>query len=236
MQHVEHIDDINEPYCSNCKYQLTGLTESSKCPECGRPIVEVLVRPSWRRKKAKRYRSQTTIFGLPFVDVATGPKANESIGRAKGIIAIGDTARGVLAIGGVARGVIAIGFVAIGVVGFGACGIGLIVGLGGLGIGGIAAGSGAVGIAAQGAGVAGVIANGVAAYGYLARGEENAVGRYTVTPSRSSPGADQLVTKWAWLIGPRVGSFRLILWAVAAATVVTLLTALVILGGYVGSR
>lgn len=236
MQRAEYIDDSNEPYCSNCKYQLTGLTESSKCPECGRPIVEVLVRPSWRRKKAKRYRSQTTIFGLPFVDVATGPKANETIGRAKGIIAIGDTAQGVLAIGGMARGVIAIGFVAIGVVGFGAFGIGLIVGLGGLGIGGVAAGSGAVGIAAQGAGAVGVIANGVGACGYLARGKEGAVGRYTVTPGRSSPGADQLVAKWTWLIGPRIGSSRLVLWAVAAATVVILVTALVILGGYVSSR
>jgi predicted Zn-ribbon and HTH transcriptional regulator len=34
----------NEPYCGNCGYVLTGATETSKCPECGRPLVEVLTR------------------------------------------------------------------------------------------------------------------------------------------------------------------------------------------------
>jgi len=33
-----------DPYCGNCGYSLRGLTESSKCPECGKPIVEVLQR------------------------------------------------------------------------------------------------------------------------------------------------------------------------------------------------
>ena len=28
----------NEPYCSNCGYVLKGLTDSSKCPECGKPM------------------------------------------------------------------------------------------------------------------------------------------------------------------------------------------------------
>ena len=28
----------DEPICGNCGYVLSGLTESSKCPECGRPF------------------------------------------------------------------------------------------------------------------------------------------------------------------------------------------------------
>ena len=164
---MEQSEQINEPYCSNCGYQLTGLTESSKCPECGRPLVEVLTRPTWRRKMARRYQSRTTIFGLPLVHVATGPVANERSGRAKGIIAIGDTAVGVLAIGALSRGVIAIGAVAIGLVGFGGLGIGLLAGLGGVAVGGTASGAVGIGIAAQGGASVGVITNGVAAYGYL---------------------------------------------------------------------
>ena len=35
---------LGEPYCGNCGHRLTGLVDSSKCPECGRPLVEVLTR------------------------------------------------------------------------------------------------------------------------------------------------------------------------------------------------
>ena len=34
----------DEPYGGNCGQQLTGLIDSSKCPECGKPLVEVLRR------------------------------------------------------------------------------------------------------------------------------------------------------------------------------------------------
>ena len=100
-----------DPYCNNCRYSLVGLTESSKCPECGKPVVEVLERgPAFRG--GKRYRSSIVIFGLPLVHVALGPHEDEQRGRAKGIIAIGDIATGCLAIGGVATGGGAVGFVA----------------------------------------------------------------------------------------------------------------------------
>ena len=29
----------DEPYCGNCGYLLKGAVESSKCPECGRPLT-----------------------------------------------------------------------------------------------------------------------------------------------------------------------------------------------------
>ena len=89
-----------QPYCSNCGYVLTGLTESSKCPECGKPLVEVLTRQTFSfGNTGKRYRSKATLFGWPVIDVALGPKDGELRGQAKGIIAIGDLAVGGLAIG-----------------------------------------------------------------------------------------------------------------------------------------
>ena len=35
------------PSCGNCGYSLIGPAESSKTRECGKPIVEVLVRNSF---------------------------------------------------------------------------------------------------------------------------------------------------------------------------------------------
>ena len=225
---MAHTDEGNEPYCSHCGYQLTGLTESSKCPECGRPVVDVLTRPSWGRKLARRYRSDTTVFGLPLVHIATGPRGDQRRGQAKGIIAIGDMATGVIAIGCVARGVIAIGFITMGLVGFGAFGIGLMAGLGGVAVGGIASGGVAIGIVAQGGCAVGVLADGVAAYGYVVRGKETVRGCYTVTPKGSSPGADQMLASWTWLIG----GGRLGLWWLTTAAVVLLASAMIVLAGY----
>ena len=31
------------PYCSNCNYSLIGLTDSSKCPECGKLKLQRLL-------------------------------------------------------------------------------------------------------------------------------------------------------------------------------------------------
>ena len=95
-------------FCGHCGYALTGATESSKCPECGRPIVETLRRPSFARPRGRRYRSPRRLFGLPLVDVANGPHDDGPRGRARGFVAIGDEARGVIAIGGRAFGGLAI--------------------------------------------------------------------------------------------------------------------------------
>ena len=65
-----------------------------------------------------RYRSKRIVMGLPLVSVACGPdlEHGESVGIAKGIIAIGDQAIGIVAIGGLAAGLISIGGLAIGLV------------------------------------------------------------------------------------------------------------------------
>ena len=49
--------------CGNRRYSLHGLTESSKCPECGKPIVEVLRRDR-SIPRGKRCKSKTVPFGL----------------------------------------------------------------------------------------------------------------------------------------------------------------------------
>jgi hypothetical protein len=72
-----------DPYCGNCGYSLRGLTESSKCPEGGRPIVEVLQRDRFV-PRGKRYKSQTVLFGWPLVHVALGSHEDEPHGKARG--------------------------------------------------------------------------------------------------------------------------------------------------------
>jgi predicted RNA-binding Zn-ribbon protein involved in translation (DUF1610 family) len=127
--------DEDKPYCKNCGYSLLGLTESSKCPECGKPLVEILTRDSLEGgRRGKRWKSQATWFGLPVVAIATGPYGSEKMGRPKGIIAIGDIPTGVIAIGAFPLGVVAIGSMSRGIISFGGLAVGLI------SIGGMAAG------------------------------------------------------------------------------------------------
>jgi predicted RNA-binding Zn-ribbon protein involved in translation (DUF1610 family) len=149
----------DRPYCRSCGYLLVGLTESSKCPECGKPIVEVLVRDSFPGGRGYRYESATKILGLPLLSVASGEYAGERYGKPVGIIAIGDRPRGVIAMGGLPVGVFSFGGLARGVFSFGGCAIGII-SFGGLSIGGLALGGVALGVYAFG-GVVGVIVGGM---------------------------------------------------------------------------
>ena len=152
--------DDDRPYCSNCEYPLVGLTESSRCPECGKPIVEVLVRDSFPGSRAgQRYTSSRTLGGLPLLAVAFGPHGAEKIGRPVGVIALGDHPRGVVAVGGFPLGVIAIGGVARGVLAFGGLALG-VVAVGGATVGVLALGGLAVGVWGIG-GCAFVVAGGM---------------------------------------------------------------------------
>ena len=192
----------NAPYCNNCGYDLSNLTESSKCPECGRPLVEVLTRGPRLLESGKRYRSKATLFGLPVIDIALGPKGGEFRGRARGIIAIGDVATGGIAIGGVARGVVAVGGLAVGGFTFGGGSIGLFTALGGGAIGGIAVGGGAMGGIAQGGGALGFVAQGGGAVGYFARGA-SALGVHTISlqPPHSDPAAVRAFEQLSYVTG-----------------------------------
>ena len=194
--------------------------------------MEVLTRgPRWPRP-GKRYTSRTRVFGWPLVHVALGPHGDEIRGKAKGIIAVGDVAFGCFAAGGAAFGIIAMGGVAIGLVALGGGAIGLLAALGGGSIGGLAVGGAAIGGVAQGGGAVGVIADGGGAVGYLARGG-GAYGVHTITFSRTAtPQAQQLLNRWAWLIGPQPGRFRLLVWVALVGCSVALLTALVVAAGY----
>lgn len=148
-----------EPYCLHCNYPLKGLVDSSKCPECGRPFVEILVRNSFPGASGNRYQSKTRLWGLPLVSIASGPHGNEKVGKPVGIIAIGDYPKGVLAIGGFATGVIAIGGFARGAISMGGFSIGL-VSIGGFTIGALAGGGFAAGLYAIGGMVIKVLGGG----------------------------------------------------------------------------
>lgn len=199
-----------DPYCRNCGYCLKGLTESSKCPECGRPIIEVLERDPVV-VKGRRYKSKTIIFGLPLVHIALGPHEDESHGRARGIIAIGDVATGWLAIGGIARGIFALGGFALGIVTWGGLSIGLFA-TGGGALGAVAMGGGAVGGVAIGGGAVGGIAHGGGAIGYYAQGG-GAWGKYVDAWHRTDPEAQALFGRGRSLLGGGpLGSYR---WVVA---------------------
>jgi hypothetical protein len=187
-------DSKNEPYCGNCGYILTGAVESSKCPECGKPIVEVLTRKSMFVGGGKRYRSKATLFGLPVIHIALGPAEGESRGIARGIIAIGDVAIGFLALGGVACGIVAAGGAAIGLSVMGGLAIGLLTALGGTAIGAMAVGGAAIGILACGAGAIGLWAQGAGATGVFVRNLSVALRR----GARGSPPGFEAVT---WFFG-----------------------------------
>lgn len=192
----------DEPYCGNCGYRLGGLVDSSKCPECGKPLVEVLRRGAKWRNSGKRYTSAATVFGKPFIHIALGPKDNELKGKARGFIAIGDDARGFIAIGGMARGFVAIGGLAIGGFTMGGLSLGVFSGMGGLVTGLIAAGGLAIGGLTNGGMAIGYVAQGGGAVGVYARGG-GAFGAHTISPQpgASSAEATAMFDRLSWFFG-----------------------------------
>ena len=198
----DHELKLGDPYCSNCNYALTGVTESSRCPECGKPLVDVLVRREVKTNyTGRRFRSTTRLMGLPFIDIALGPVEGESVGQAKGFIAIGNTATGWLAIGGVARGFVAIGGISFGVFTAGGISFGLLTALGGLAIGGLAAGMFAIGGLAHGTVGVGYVSQGAMAMGKYSHGKKaygpNSIGRNTPTSQEALDMFDSL----SWYFG-----------------------------------
>jgi hypothetical protein len=223
-----------DPYCRNCNYSLKGLTESSKCPECGKPIVEVLERGPMILP-GRRYSSKTVIFGLPLVQIATGPYEKERYGRARGIIAIGDVATGWLAIGGFARGLIAFGGFALGLAAFGGGAIGLIA-AGGLalcaaGYGGLTAGA----VVSGGLAAGYVVVSAGLAFGYYARGGM-LFAIHGIGAAQRDAEAISFFNDHAWLFGGVTG-FGYAAWLGVATFVFAVLLFLLAMAGYVaGTR
>jgi len=200
-------DQHQEPYCGNCGHQLTGLVDSSKCPECGKPLVEVLSRGAgW----GKRFRSKARLFGLPIVDYAYGPVPGEPPPHARGIIAVGDKATGVLALGGQARGLVAIGGVAMGGFTIGGVSLGLFSACGGVAIGLVAWGGVALGLLVSGGLAAGFFAAGGLSVGYYAMGG-SPLGVFTLGPGSNDQEAVDLLRYLRWFFGPSQAGIMMII-------------------------
>lgn len=180
-----------DPYCSECGYLLRGAVTAAECPECGRPLVDVLMRYTPANMvgvRSVRRQSTATVFGLPLWSIAYGPDpaTGQRIGRARGWIAMGDQAVGGIALGGMAVGVVAFGGVAVGLGGMGGLALGVFSAAGGGAVGGISAGGVAAGGLATGGLAVGVVAQGGMAVGVYARGG-NAIGTHVISPRVGTP-------------------------------------------------
>jgi len=227
---------LPKPYCASCGHDLTGAVGSSKCPECGRPLVDVLVRE--RRlggmygKPTRRYTSERRVFGLPLLSIALGPDANGKMGHAKGYIAVGDIATGVFAFGGLSRGLVAFGGLSFGGVTFGGFSIGTFAAFGGGAVAwlGSAVGGMAAGVAAAGGGAVGIFAQGGLAVGWLARGGD-AKGVHTWGRGAAAPDAatQALFDQFSWLVGPSGAMPQIhyhLAWTAAIAVMIAVLALL----------
>jgi len=193
--------DLGEPYCGACGQRLTGLIDSTRCPECGRPIIEVVTRSG---QLGRRYRSTSTLFGLPLIDVAIGATHSETKGTARGVFAIGDHAKGVVAIGNSAVGIVAVGGRAVGVFALGGIAIGLVSSWGGISVGAIAAGGLVLGLLSFGGICAGIVATGGVCIGLYAAGGAPIVIGQSLTSTWASP--TDVFNMFSWFFGTSANS------------------------------
>lgn len=194
-----------DPFCTQCGFVLRGHEGDAICPECRAPLPAALGRYDSQRDRSKRCvrrESSATLCGWPLVSIAMGPDPDrgERFGRARGVIAIGDTAIGAVAIGGGAVGIVAIGGGAIGAAAVGGGAVGLLIAVGGGAAGGCAVGGVAAGGLATGGVAIGFVAQGGAALGVYARGG-SATGRHTISAGAADPQAQHVFDTLAPVMG-----------------------------------
>jgi hypothetical protein len=110
------------------------------------------------RRRAMEYRSEQVWGSLPVVHVSVGGRQTDGryrLGRARGVVAVGDVATGLVAVGGVAIGLFSVGGVALGLAALGAVAVALTA-VGAVAVGLFAAGAVAIGLTAMGAVTAGL--------------------------------------------------------------------------------
>jgi predicted Ser/Thr protein kinase len=168
MQALEKEPQRRYQHVSEVKTQIQHLAEPAP-PAKDHILMRV---PAWNA--GVEYKSRATLFGFPWLHVATGINPDTGERRiATGVIAIGNVARGGIALGGVAIGGIAFGGLALGGIAFGGLGLGLVA-LAGMAIGLLAAfGGGAIAPVALGGGSIGYYGFGggtLAKYGMSAMG------------------------------------------------------------------
>ena len=113
-------------------------------------------------RRAMEYRSEQVWGDLPVLHVSVGGRQADGryrLGRARGIIALGDVATGLVAVGGVAIGLFSVGGVAIGLVALGGVAVGFVA-VGGVAVGLLAVGAVAMGLTAVGALTLGLVGAG----------------------------------------------------------------------------
>jgi len=155
------------------------------------------ISPEVSRRLGYEYRSKTTVWGLPLLDVALG--VDPITGRkrvAKGVIAIGEVAEGVIAFGGMASlGVIACGGIGIGVVSVSALALGV-----------VAVGGGAIALlGSEGAFSLAPIALGELAAGFYVCGD-HVWGIHAAGRNVQDPAAVAFFSPWAQAVASRVNA------------------------------
>lgn len=100
----------------------------------------------YRNNISYEYISKRKLFNIPLVHINFGGIKT----KAKGIIAIGNTATGLIAVGFVAFGGISIGFLSLGLISLGFLSVALLLSLGGISIGAVAVGGISLGLLSMG--------------------------------------------------------------------------------------
>ncbi len=159
-------------------------------------------------------------------DIAFGPDplTGQRVGRAKGLIAVGDVATGGIAVGGMAIGIVSVGGIGIGVASLGGMATGLLAAAGGCSLGGIAVGGMAAGGLCTGGMALGAVASGGMAIGLYARGGM-AIGQHTIGRGKTpDPEAVRIFDMVEPIMGASLPGAGLMGggWAIVAPMVITL--------------